>query len=168
MPLTNCPLLCSFMVIFVFYVVGGVLYNRYVLDRRGFDQIPRLSFFSCTAALDYCSDLSDRLLGSRARRWHERTGGSWPSSQAWGSHRGFERLSTLPEEAEPMTLGRDSEEQSTGDERGSRDIETGEGDAHIEEPRPKDIAVVHDFSDVFPKELPRLPPEREIKFVFST
>ncbi|XP_056162595.1 uncharacterized protein LOC130136574 [Syzygium oleosum] len=38
-------------------------------------------------------------------------------------------------------------------------------DTLVEEPGMQDIAVVQEFSDVFPEELPGLPPEREIEFV---
>ena len=35
---------------------------------------------------------------------------------------------------------------------------------HVEKSKPGDIAVVREFSDVFPEELPGLPPDREISF----
>ncbi|XP_056168682.1 uncharacterized protein LOC130138489 [Syzygium oleosum] len=40
-------------------------------------------------------------------------------------------------------------------------------DTLVEEPGMQDIAVVREFSDVFPEELPGLPPEREIEFVIE-
>ncbi|KAL3715744.1 hypothetical protein ACJRO7_007483 [Eucalyptus globulus] len=40
-------------------------------------------------------------------------------------------------------------------------------DTTVEELRVEDIAVVQEFPDVFPKELPGLPPEREIEFVIE-
>ena len=35
---------------------------------------------------------------------------------------------------------------------------------HVEKSKPDDIAVVHEFLDVFPEDLPGLPPDREISF----
>ena len=35
---------------------------------------------------------------------------------------------------------------------------------HVEKSKPEDIAVVRELSYVFPKELPSLPPDREISF----
>ncbi|KAI6692069.1 hypothetical protein NL676_019779 [Syzygium grande] len=40
-------------------------------------------------------------------------------------------------------------------------------DTLVEEPMMQDIAVVREFSDVFPEELPGLPPEREIEFMIE-
>ena len=34
----------------------------------------------------------------------------------------------------------------------------------VEKPKPEEIAVVREFLDVFPEELPGIPPEREISF----
>ena len=36
-----------------------------------------------------------------------------------------------------------------------------------EEPKIKDIRAVRDFFDIFPDDLPRLPPTREIKFAID-
>ena len=40
-------------------------------------------------------------------------------------------------------------------------------DIQQEEPRQEDIPIVNEFSDVFPKDLPRLPLDREIEFVID-
>ena len=40
-------------------------------------------------------------------------------------------------------------------------------DSTIGEPKLEDIAVVCNFPDVFPQELPGLPPEREVEFVIE-
>ena len=40
-------------------------------------------------------------------------------------------------------------------------------DTHVEEVRLEDIPVVRDFSDVFPDDLPGLPPERDIEFAID-
>ena len=34
-------------------------------------------------------------------------------------------------------------------------------------PDHEDIPVVHDFSDVFPEELPGIPPDRDVEFVID-
>ena len=37
-------------------------------------------------------------------------------------------------------------------------------DKELKEPQTEDIPVVYEFLDVFPEELPRLPPDKEIEF----
>lgn len=58
------------MIAFVGYIVGMTLYNRFVLKKQGFDQLPRISFFSFTDTLDAASGLIDRCFsGKRAQAW---------------------------------------------------------------------------------------------------
>lgn len=58
------------MIALVGYVVGMTVYNRFVLKKRGFDQLPRISFFSFTDTLDAASGLIDRCFsGKRAQAW---------------------------------------------------------------------------------------------------
>ena len=40
-------------------------------------------------------------------------------------------------------------------------------DIQREEPRQKDIPIVNEFLDVFPKDIPRLPLDREIEFAID-
>jgi cation-dependent mannose-6-phosphate receptor len=57
------------VVALVLYIIGGIVYNRLVLRKQGFDQLPRISIFSFTDTLDALSNLCDRMLGSRTRSW---------------------------------------------------------------------------------------------------
>lgn len=82
------------LVLVMLYLVGGTLYRRYVLQLRGFDQIPRVSFFSFTDTLERIQSVRDRFAGQR----------SWNNG---------ERLPALPEEEE-ANLGSESDEQSHG------------------------------------------------------
>lgn len=93
----------SALVLVMLYLVGGTLYRRYVLQQRGFDQIPRVSFFSLTDTLERIQSVRDRFAGQRARSWNngDRSGP------------GFERLPSLPEEEEAI-LGSESHGQSHG------------------------------------------------------
>jgi hypothetical protein len=59
---------------------------------------------------------------------------------------------------------------------GGRIVYQGERHAHIEvqlqlnalkEAKLEDIPVVNEFQDVFPQELPRMPPDREIEFTID-
>ncbi|KAI0050592.1 mannose 6-phosphate receptor domain-containing protein, partial [Auriscalpium vulgare] len=93
------------MIFLMVYVVGGTLYNRYVLGLRGFDQLPRISIFSFTDTLDYLSGFCDRFAGTRAQRWHD-----GPRSWGGSGRRGFERLPVLPEEEEAMVGGQEGSE----------------------------------------------------------
>ncbi|KAI0059426.1 mannose 6-phosphate receptor domain-containing protein [Artomyces pyxidatus] len=98
------------------YVVGGTLYNRYVLQLRGFDQLPRISIFSFTDTLDYLQGFCDRFSGSRAHSRHD-TSRSW-SGRGGMAPRDFERLPVLPEEEEAMVGGGDENGYSSHEEEG--------------------------------------------------
>ena len=86
----------SALVLVMLYLVGGTLYRRYVLQLRGFDQIPRVSFFSFTDTLEIIQSVCDRFAGQRARSWNH-----------------GERLSALPEEEEAVLVS-ESDGQSHG------------------------------------------------------
>ena len=58
------------MIALVGYIVGMTAYNRFVLKKQGFDQLPRISFFSLTDTLDAAAGLIDRCFsGKRAQAW---------------------------------------------------------------------------------------------------
>ena len=64
---------CSFLVLLMTYTVLGTLYNRYVLQLRGFDQIPQFSVESMKyhgrEAYDWIKDMIATLdIGGRASR----------------------------------------------------------------------------------------------------
>ncbi|KAM5531338.1 hypothetical protein V8D89_014983 [Ganoderma adspersum] len=48
-------------VLFALYLVAGTLYNRYVLELQGMDQIPKFSFFSFNDTVEYVRDCVDRV-----------------------------------------------------------------------------------------------------------
>ncbi|KAI0323031.1 hypothetical protein OF83DRAFT_1167059 [Amylostereum chailletii] len=122
------------LVALTLYIVGGTLYNRYVLQKQGFDQLPRISIFSFADTLEYIQNLCDRILPSRERSWQDESRGR--SLRNRGSQRGFERLPTLPEEAHAILGDDDSEEDhSTEHVRAMGDDRANEGqregmDAH--------------------------------------
>lgn len=69
------PTLRSLAVLFALYMVLGVLYNRFVLELRGLDQIPRYSLFSfgdSVALFHRCVD----WIRSRSA-WHSDSGLGW-------------------------------------------------------------------------------------------
>jgi hypothetical protein len=90
----------SAVIVLVLYVVGGTLYNRFVLHKHGFDQFPRISLFSFTDTLDAVSGLCDRLLGSRAQAWH-------------ADRRAYQRVSHHDEE---QSLARHADDHDEEDE----------------------------------------------------
>ncbi|PIL31530.1 hypothetical protein GSI_06232 [Ganoderma sinense ZZ0214-1] len=96
-------------VLFALYVVGGTLYNRYVLELQGMDQIPKLSFFSFYDAMEYVRDCVDRVKYRSSDAWHSRNWGaqSWGSggARAGSGGAGYGGLRSTPEEAETMLGG---------------------------------------------------------------
>ncbi|KDQ62880.1 hypothetical protein JAAARDRAFT_75513 [Jaapia argillacea MUCL 33604] len=51
--------------LFILYIVASILYNRYVLYKRGFDQLPRISIFSFTDTVDFFHDCFERVQSQR-------------------------------------------------------------------------------------------------------
>jgi len=82
------------------YFVAGVLYKRYVLQERGFAQIPRFSLFSFTDTLDFFQNICDRSLGTLSHPFRNDSD-SW-HSRGRSDRRGYGRLPTLPEEEEGL------------------------------------------------------------------
>jgi len=80
------------------YILVGSFYNRYVLELRGLDQIPRWSFFSFSDTVELVRNLSDRIRH-----------GSSNSSAAWSGRRNWSRADHsyrgMAEEEEAMMAG---------------------------------------------------------------
>ena len=93
------------------YIIGGFLYNRYVLELRGMDQIPRVSFFSFSDTVEFVRDCMERARDRSAEAWHSRKWGahSWRSGGggSWGGsgRHGYSGLRSTPEEAQTMLIG---------------------------------------------------------------
>ena len=117
-------------VTFTVYIVAGTLYNRYVLELRGMDQIPRISFFSFRDTVELVRECMGRLKGRSSDAWESRNWGAqdWSSSGgSWGGsgRHGYNGLRATPEEAETMLGGppgfldeQDEEDEERGHEAG--------------------------------------------------
>ncbi|KAI0715100.1 hypothetical protein C8Q76DRAFT_619010 [Earliella scabrosa] len=109
-------------VLFSLYIVGGTLYNRYVLELRGMDQIPRFSFFSLSDTVDFVRDCLERVKGRSYDSWQSRNWGAqdWGSGGSWGNsgRQGYSGLRATPEESQTMLGGPPGflDEQSDEDE----------------------------------------------------
>lgn len=71
------------------YLILGTLYNRYILQLRGFDQIPQFSFqamkYHGREALDWFRDVMSHLYeGGQRNGWGGNVPRSWGSSNANG------------------------------------------------------------------------------------
>jgi len=104
------------IVAFISYIVVGTIYRRYVLNLRGFDQLPRISIFSFSDSLSFCRGLGERFKSRSAAP---------PSFGAWGRNRGgFQQLPTNYDEQESMLNGGrysldDDDEEATAGENGA-------------------------------------------------
>lgn len=94
---------------FALYIVGGTLYNRYVLELQGMDQIPRFSFFSLSDTVEFVRDCVERVKGRSSDAWQSRNWGAqgWDSAGSWGSsgRHGYSGLRSAPEESQTMLGG---------------------------------------------------------------
>ena len=85
----------------------GVLYRRFALGYRGFDQFPRISLFPLSAfphsfadVQDWFRDIRDHLRGGARDIWPRSTVNTGPQSGGWGRRRdGFSPLAREEEEA---------------------------------------------------------------------
>ena len=107
---TTCWIIRSVAVLFTLYLVGGTLYNRYVLELRGVDQIPRFSFFSFSDTVELVRNCVDRVKYRSSDAWGSGNLGAqnWGSGGgSWGGsgRRGYGGLRSTPEEAETMLGG---------------------------------------------------------------
>ncbi|KAH9943997.1 uncharacterized protein BXZ73DRAFT_39083 [Epithele typhae] len=100
----------SIAVLFGLYLVGGTLYNRYVLELRGMDQIPSFSFFSLRDSMEFIQDCVGRLrrsFGRSSDAWQSRNWGAqdrWGGGGSWGGsgRAGYSGLRASAEEEEGM------------------------------------------------------------------
>lgn len=116
--------------LFALYLVGGTLYNRYVLELQGMDQIPKFSFFSFHETVEYVRDCVDRVKYRSSDAWHSRNWGAqnWSSGggrQAGSGGAGYGGLRSTPEEAETMLGGPpgwldEQDDSDEGDEEPAR------------------------------------------------
>lgn len=88
------------------YFVGGTLYRRYVLNIRGFDQLPRFSLFSLGDTIEFVQNVCDRFItSSRSQSWTNDYN-HHTSYQSGRRQRGsVDRLPTLREEEEALVSG---------------------------------------------------------------
>ncbi|EPQ60276.1 mannose 6-phosphate receptor domain-containing protein [Gloeophyllum trabeum ATCC 11539] len=107
------------LILMMGYLVAGTLYRRFVLNLRGFDQVPRISFFSLTDTLELCSKVTDLVLPRPAPY-------SGPNSfnhqhSAWNAgprnggrpSAGYERLAASDEERQGMLHGDEDDDTQT-------------------------------------------------------
>ncbi|KAI0673582.1 hypothetical protein C8Q78DRAFT_1067877 [Trametes maxima] len=96
-------------VLFAAYMIGGTLYNRYVLELRGLDQIPRFSLISFGDTVEFFRSCIERIKGRSSDAWHTRSfgGRSWNSGGSWGNsgRHGYGGLGATPDEAQTMLGG---------------------------------------------------------------
>jgi hypothetical protein len=97
----------SVLILLLSYIVAGVLYRRYALGYRGFDQFPRISLIplsdlphSFADVLDWFRDIRDHLRGGARDLWPRSGVNGGPRSGGW-THRddGFSPLAREEEEA---------------------------------------------------------------------
>ncbi|KAI8981215.1 hypothetical protein BD414DRAFT_419943 [Trametes punicea] len=96
-------------VLFALYIIGGTFYNRYVLELRGLDQIPRFSFFSFGDTVEFFRDCMERVKERSSDAWHARSfgGRGWRSGGPWASsgRHGYNGLGATPDETQTMLGG---------------------------------------------------------------
>lgn len=97
---------CSAAVVFALYMVGGILYNRYVLELEGLEQVPRFSSISFSDTLQFFRGCLERVQERSSDAWHSRSfGGS--SHGSWGSSggHGYHGVGGTADEAQTMLGG---------------------------------------------------------------
>ncbi|EGO05419.1 hypothetical protein SERLA73DRAFT_174558 [Serpula lacrymans var. lacrymans S7.3] len=103
------------LIALMIFIVGSTLYNRFVLRRRGFEQVPKFSFSQFSELLSICGDFIqesiDRLRSSRPSGpnsfSHHWNGGDDVS----GAGRGFTRATGTREEEEVMIGSQEDEDE---------------------------------------------------------
>jgi cation-dependent mannose-6-phosphate receptor len=110
----------SIVALVMLFVVVGVLYRRFALNLRGFDQLPRMPniFASCGAGIARLRDMLEDAFSRRSDPY-DRYGSAW-SGWGRGGRVGFDRVPASFEEAESI-LGPD------GDETPRQSLEDGHG-----------------------------------------
>ncbi|KAI1793994.1 hypothetical protein LXA43DRAFT_884480 [Ganoderma leucocontextum] len=117
-------------VLFALYHIGGTLYNRYVLELQGVDQIPKFSFISFHDTVEFVRDCVDRVKCRSSDAWHSRHWGvqNWNSgggSRVGSGGAGYGGLHSTAEEAETMLGGPpgwldEQDEEDEDDEEAAR------------------------------------------------
>ena len=96
-------------VLFALYIVGGTLYNRYVLGLQGMDQIPRFTFFSFSDTVEFVRECVERVRDKSSDAWRSRNWGAqdWSRGGTWNGagRQGYGGLHASPEEAQTMLGG---------------------------------------------------------------
>lgn len=80
------------------YIIVGTFYKRYVLELRGFDQIPRISLMSFSDTIEFLRAWVDRFKHRYPGAWGASGGDSWRR----GNSNGY---GGLGDEEEPMMHG---------------------------------------------------------------
>ncbi|KZT30983.1 mannose 6-phosphate receptor domain-containing protein [Neolentinus lepideus HHB14362 ss-1] len=104
------------LILLMLYIVGGTLYNRYVLNLRGFDQLPGISLFSLTDTLELCNRIVDRIMprpapyGTSFNHQHH----AWNTGPRSGNRprTGYERLTASDEERQGMLNEEDDDDHT--------------------------------------------------------
>ncbi|KAG2342060.1 mannose 6-phosphate receptor domain-containing protein [Suillus weaverae] len=81
-------LVITMMILLMLLVVSGTLYNHFVLRKRGFDQLARLSKVPLLELVDFCMELFRSAVGnirSSGNRWARSTRDLNPASHQWSS-----------------------------------------------------------------------------------
>ncbi|KAI0778635.1 hypothetical protein BD413DRAFT_465905 [Trametes elegans] len=96
-------------VLFVLYIIVGTLYNHFVLELRGLEQIPRFSFFSFGDTVELIRGCIGRVRDRSANAWHSQNigGRGWSSDGSWrrSGRQGYNGLGATPDEAQTMLGG---------------------------------------------------------------
>ncbi|KAF8514281.1 mannose-6-phosphate receptor binding domain-containing protein [Gautieria morchelliformis] len=95
------------LILLLSYIVAGVLYRRFALGYRGFDQFPRISLIPISALphsfadiLDWFRDIRDHIRGGASDLWPRSNVNGGPHSGGWTRrHDGFSALAREEEEA---------------------------------------------------------------------
>ncbi|KAG2107006.1 mannose-6-phosphate receptor binding domain-containing protein [Suillus discolor] len=81
-------LVITMMILLMLLIVFSTLYNRFVLKKRGFDQLTRLSKIHLLEVMDFCMELFQSALDnvrSSGNRWARLTRDINPASYQWSS-----------------------------------------------------------------------------------
>lgn len=96
---------CRVGIIFMLYIVCSLFYNYFVLQLRGFDIIPRYSFFSFSDTVEFFRKCTDRIRPRTSDSWHFGNGGMGSSWGRSGGHGGYRGLAASHEEGASMLGG---------------------------------------------------------------
>ncbi|KAG1742620.1 mannose-6-phosphate receptor binding domain-containing protein [Suillus paluster] len=97
------------MILLMLFVVSSTLYNRFVLSKRGFDQVARFSKAHLLELVDFCMELFQSAVDIVRSRWARSTRDLNTASHHWSS-RDEERAMMV---ADPLEDDHDRELQDT-------------------------------------------------------